>query len=156
MTVFNNKRLPIDTFQIDTERMVKGWYSDVYFRNISKILNQLSEEGYTFKDEDIGNIEVELQIFPRRRPFSIVGGIDEALALLKTATGYWDEDGNFVNTFSDLEVEACHDGEKGYYSGNPKDVDPIMKIRGRYKDFSILETPMLGSLTEASRIATNV
>ncbi|MGM0410396.1 MAG: nicotinate phosphoribosyltransferase [Bacillota bacterium] len=156
MTVFNNKRLPIDTFQIDTERMVKGWYSDVYFRNISKILNQLSEEGYTFKDEDIGNIEVELQIFPRREPFSIVGGIDEALALLKTATGYWDEEGNFVNTFSELEVEACHDGVKGYYSGNPKDVDPIMKIRGRYKDFSILETPMLGSLTEASRIATNV
>lgn len=156
MTVFNNKRLAIDTFQIDTERMVKGWYSDVYFRNISKILNQLSEEGYTFKDEDIGNIEVELQIFPRREPFSIVGGIDEALALLKTATGYWDEEGNFVNTFSELEVEACHDGVKGYYSGNPKDVDPIMKIKGRYKDFSILETPMLGSLTEASRIATNV
>ena len=156
MTVFNGERLPIDTFQIDRERMVEGWYSDVYFRNINKILNQLSKEGYTFKDEDIGNIEVEMQIFPRRRPFSVVGGIDEALALLKSGAGYWDDDGNFINTFSDLEVEACHDGVKAYYHGNPKNVEPVIKIRGRYRDFSILETPMLGSLTEASRIATNV
>ena len=156
MTVFNEKRLPIDTFQIDKERMVNGWYSDVYFRNISKILNQLSNEGYEFKEQDIGNIEVAIQIFPIRNPFCIVGGIDEALALLKSATGYWDDDGNFVNTFSELDVEACHDGVKGYYHGNPKNVNPIMRIRGRYRDFSILETPMLGSLTEASRIATNV
>jgi len=156
MSVFNEERLPIDTFQIDKERMVNGWYSDVYFRNISKILNQLSNEGYTYEEEDIGNIEVEMQIFPRRKPFSIVGGIDEALALLKTATGYWNEEGEFINTFSNLEVEACHDGVKGYYNGNPKNVDPVIKIRGRYRDFSILETPMVGSLTEASRIATNV
>mgnify|MGYP006278422929 FL=1 len=156
MSVFNGERLPIKTFQIDKERMVEGWYSDVYFRNISKILNQLSKEGYTYQEEDIGNIEVEMQIFPRRKPFCIVGGIDEALALLKSATGYWDEDGNFVNTFSELEVEACHDGVKGYYGGNPQNVDPVIKIRGRYRDFSILETPMVGSLTEASRIATNV
>lgn len=156
MTVFNGKRLPIDTFQIDKERMVEGWYSDVYFRNISKILNQLSNEGYIFKNQDIGNIEVEMQIFSRRRPFCILGGIDEALALLKSTTGYWDDEDNFVNTFSNLDVKACHDGMKAHYNGNPKNVEPVIKIRGRYRDFSILETPMLGSLTEASRIATNV
>jgi len=156
MTVFNGERLPVDIFQIDQGRMVKGWYSDVYFRNISKILERLSEEEYTFRGEDIGNIEVEMQIFPRRKPFCIIGGVDEALALLKTGTGYQDKGGNFVNTFDKLDIWACQDGEKSFYNGDPLNVEPVMKIRGRYRDFSILETAVIGSLAEASRIATNV
>lgn len=156
MSVFDGERLPIEIFQIDKDRMINGWYSDVYFRNITNILTTLSEEGYTFRDEDIGNIEVEMQIFPRRKPFCILGGIDEALAILKESTGYNNEDGEFVNTYDDLEVLACQDGQKGYYKGNPVRVDPIIKIRGRYRDFAHLETPIIGSLTEASRIATNV
>ncbi|ADQ14806.1 nicotinate phosphoribosyltransferase [Halanaerobium hydrogeniformans] len=156
MTIFNGERLETELFQLDRERMAAGWYSDVYFRNIAGILEKLSQEGYTFKGQNIGDIEVELQIFPRRQPFCIAGGIDEALSILKTATGYEDEAGNFVNTSSELEVKACHDGEKIFYSGNPHNVEPVLKIRGRYRDFSILETPILGSLTEASRIATNV
>lgn len=156
MTIFNGERLETKVFQLDRERMADGWYSDVYFRNIASILTKLSEEGYKFKKQDIGNIEVEMQIFPRRQPFCILGGIDEALSILKTAAGYKDQAGNFINTSSSLEIEACHDGEKAYYKGNPHNVDPVIKIRGRYRDFSILETPILGSLTEASRIATNV
>lgn len=156
MSVFDGERLPIDKFQIDKERMIRGWYSDVYFRNITNILTTLSEEEYTFKDEDIGNIEVEMQIFPRREPFCILGGIDEALAILKESTGYYNDSGEFVNTYDDLEVLACQDGQKGYYKGNPTRVNPIIKIRGRYRDFAHLETPIIGSLTEASRIATNV
>lgn len=156
MTVFDGERLPIEIFQIDKKRMEQGWYSDVYFRNVSKILTKLSEEGYTFKEEDIGNLEVEMQIFPRRQPFCILGGIDEALALLKTSTGYQNEDGEFIETYHDLEVLACQDGQRGYYSGNPGSVAPVIKIRGRYRDFAHLETPIIGSLTEASRIATNV
>ena len=31
-----------------------------------------------------------------------------------------------------------------------------MKVRGRYRDFAILETPTLGALTRGSRVATNV
>lgn len=156
MSIFDGERLPTDIFQIDKERMRRGWYSDVYFRNISKILTRLSEEGYRFKDEDIGNLKVEMQVFPRRKPFCILGGIDEALALLKSATGYQNQDGEFIDTYHDLEVLACQDGQKGYYNGNPNRVDPIIKIRGRYRDFAHLETPIIGSLTEASRIATNV
>ncbi|RCW82162.1 nicotinate phosphoribosyltransferase [Halanaerobium sp. DL-01] len=156
MTIFNGERLDRKVFQLDKERMSRGWYSDVYFRNISRILKKLSEEGYSYKGHDIGSIEVEMQIFPRRKPFCIVGGVDEALSILKTSAGYIDKDENFVNTSSELEVEACHDGEKARYSGDPHRVEPVLKIRGRYRDFSILETPILGSLTEASRIATNV
>jgi len=156
MTVFNGERLDAEVFQLDRERMAAGWYSDVYFRNISDILKKLSKEGYEFEGHNIGDIEVEMQIFPRRQPYCIVGGIDESLAILKVAAGYEDEEGNFVNTSDSLEVMACQDGSKAYYKGNPNNVQPVIKVRGRYRDFSILETPMLGSLTEASRIATNV
>ncbi|MFW6238771.1 MAG: nicotinate phosphoribosyltransferase, partial [Halanaerobiales bacterium] len=134
----------------------RGWYSDVYFCNIKKILWRLAQEDYCYDGEDIGNIQVEMQIFPRRKPFCILGGIDEVLALLKTCTGYLDEEDNFHNTSSYLDIEACYDGDKVYYSGNPDNVEPVLKIRGRYRDFASLETPIIGSLTEASRIATNV
>jgi nicotinate phosphoribosyltransferase len=156
MTVFNGERLESELFQLDRERMAAGWYSDVYFRNIARILEKLSKENYEFEGQDIGDIEVEMQVFPRRQPYCIVGGIDEALAILKVAAGYKNEAGEFINTANSLEVEACQDGDKAYYNGNPNNVEPVIKIRGRYRDFAILETPMLGSLTEASRIATNV
>ncbi len=156
MSMFDGERLSIETFQIDKKRMQQGWYSDVYFRNVSRILKKLSEEGYRFKKEDIGNLEVEMQIFPRREPFCILGGVDEALALLKAATGYENNRGEFVETYDELEVLACQDGQRGYYTGDPCRVDPIIKVRGRYRDFAHLETAIIGSLTEASRIATNV
>ena len=35
-------------------------------------------------------------------------------------------------------------------------VAPVMNVRGRYRDFAILETPTLGALTRGSRVATNV
>jgi nicotinate phosphoribosyltransferase len=40
--------------------------------------------------------------------------------------------------------------------GNPLNVEPVMKVRGRYRDFALLETPTLGVLTRSSRVATNV
>ncbi|MBS3810756.1 MAG: nicotinate phosphoribosyltransferase [Halanaerobiales bacterium] len=156
MSIFDGERLSIETFQIDKKRMQQGWYSDVYFRNVSRILKKLSEEGYRFKEEDIGNLEVEMQIFPRREPFCILGGVDEALALLKAATGYENNRGEFVETYDELKVLACQDGQRGYYTGDPCRVDPVIKIKGRYRDFAHLETAIIGSLTEASRIATNV
>ncbi len=156
LTIFNGERLPVEIFQLDKDRMVAGWYSDVYFRNISMILEKLSREDYRYNGQDIGDIHVEMQFFTRRKPCSIVGGIDEALAILKECTGYFDEEGNFINTYQELEVEACHDGEKVFYHGDPQNVEPVIKIRGRYRDFAMLETPILGSLTEVSRISTNV
>jgi nicotinate phosphoribosyltransferase len=40
--------------------------------------------------------------------------------------------------------------------GDPEDVLTVIEIRGRYRDFALLETPILGVLSRASRIATNV
>src|SRR5262245_16363198 len=55
-----------------------------------------------------------------------------------------------------MEVWAVHDGSEAAYDGNPMNVTPVMRVRGRYRDFAILETPTLGALTRGSRVATNV
>jgi len=86
MSLFTGKRLHKEIFQIDTERMRRGWYSDAYFANTVKILEFLSKEGYTFqgqgdlKDIDLsgvqnGDLMVEMQFFTRRKPFSLVAGV---------------------------------------------------------------------------------
>jgi nicotinate phosphoribosyltransferase len=167
MSVFNGKRLKKETFRIDSERMCRGWYSDAYFPNTVKILEELSKENYVFEGEsDIKNIDcrqvkngdvrAEMQFFTRRKPYSLIAGVDEALAILQECTGYFDEDGCFVNTYDSLEVEAVQDGTFAMYDGDPMQVQPVLKVRGRYRDFAILETPILGVLTETTRIATNV
>src|SRR5579883_2842961 len=165
MSVFNGRRLPPDVFKLDTERLPQGWYSDKYFLNIAHLLQELARLDYHFagalppgveRDEiDTGNLVVEMQIFTRRQPFSVVVGVDEALAILRVATGYYEGE-RFVNTFDQLEVEAVQDGVILPYGGSPLDVLPVLRIRGRYRDFAVLETPILGALTEATRVATNV
>nr|WP_269438224.1 nicotinate phosphoribosyltransferase [Phosphitispora fastidiosa] len=145
--------------------MRKGWFSDAYFGNTVMVLDALaSEPGYMFTgNSDIpvgeinnGNVIIEMQFFTRRKPFSVVAGVDEALAILEECTGYFDKDGKFVNTYNQLEVDAVHDGTFSYYSGNPLEVQPVLRVRGRYRDFAVLETTILGVLTEATRVATNV
>ncbi len=167
MSVFTGTRLPTEVFQLDTQRLPYGWYSDKYFLNIAELLTDLATLGYRFEGTnrvpgmearavETGNIEVEMQWFTRREPFSLIAGVDEALAILQAGAGYYDDAGHFVNTFDQLEVEAVQDGVVVPYSGNPRRVLPILKVRGRYRDFAMLETPTLGALTEATRVATNV
>lgn len=169
MSIFDNRRLTNETFKLDAERMRVGWYSDKYFENIVGMLSGLNQRKYGFSGRstrltaagidpsglDIGNLEVEMQWFTRRRPFSVIAGVDKTLAMLQLCTGYV-EDGQFINTYEQLEVEAVHDGVKAGYDGDPMNVQPVIKVRGRYRDFALLETPTLGTLTRATRIATNV
>ncbi len=168
MTIFNRQRLSVETFKLDIERMRQGWYSDKYFANINHMLTTLSQQGYTYSGADhnllpgispegilTSDIEVEMQWFTRRPGTTIVVGVDKALAMLRTCTGYWEGD-TFVNTAEALEVDAVHDGELVQYNGNPGRVQPVIRVRGRYRDFALIETPTLGILTRASRVATNV
>jgi len=168
MSVFNDKRLGNETFKLDIERMRKGWYSDKYFVNIALMLAELSKQNYVYAGKypnlpkefcpdclSAGDIEVEMQWFTRRPGKTIVVGLDKALTMLKTCTGYFDGD-RFVDTSANLQVWALEDGETVTYEGDPLNVQPVMRVRGRYRDFALLETPTLGSLTRSSRIATNV
>ncbi len=166
MSAFDGIRLPSSTFKLDTERLRTGWYSDKYFLNIANLLRDLAATGYSFEGDGVphdidraaictGDIEVEMQWFTRREPFSVIAGVDEALAILRENTGYI-HDGQFINTFGRVKVEAVQDGVILPYDGNPMNVLPVIRVRGRYRDFAVLETPTLGALTEASRVATNV
>ena len=168
MSIFDRQRLTNSTFKLDIDRMRQGWYTDKYFVNVAVMLSALAEEGYTFqgdsprippslKDVKIqpGDIEVEMQWFTRRHGTTLVVGVDKSLAMLRHCTGYWDGD-KFIDTSANLQVWAVHDGCKVYYDGNPEQIQPVLRVRGRYRDFAILETPTLGILTRASRVATNV
>ena len=167
MSIADGKRLPPDVFKIDAERMRRGWYTDAYFSNVALILRTLAEKGYRFTgkhrvlkttdfildnldDVDVGNMVVEMQFFTKRKPFSIAAGTDEAIAILQECCGYFESDGEFVSTYDQVEVYAVQDGAKLL----PR--VPAMKVRGRYRDFAILETPILGALARRTRIATNV
>jgi len=170
MSVFDDRRLGAETFKLDVARMRRGWYSDKYFDNIVTLLSGLVREGYTFAgqsealaargvrldDVHTGDIEVEMQWFTRRAPFSVVVGVDKALAMLKECTGHFDEAGEWVPTYDTLEVTAVQDGFVAPYGGDPNVVTPVLKVRGRYRDFAPLETPTLGALTRNTRVATNV
>jgi len=167
MTTFNRSRLTNDVFKLDVERMRQGWYSDKYFENISAMLAHLAAGGYRYAggaprlnapdlDEvEVGNLEVEMQWFTRRPGSTIVVGVDKCLEMIRHCAGYF-EDGRFIGTWDQLQVEAVHDGDVVRYSGDPKRVMPVIRVRGRYRDFALLETPTLGILTRASRVATNV
>lgn len=168
MSIFNDQRLTNTTFKLDIDRMRRGWYSDKYFTNIAYMLAELSKRGYTYRGlepklppgislQDIhnGDIEVEMQWFTRRPGTTIVVGVDKALTMLRHCTGYFEGD-TFIDTSDNLEVWAVNDGSTVTYDGDPLNVQPVIRVRGRYRDFAILETPTLGILTRASRVATNV
>jgi len=168
MSAFDGKRLDNATFKLDIERMRQGWYSDKYFCNIAQMLTILSKANYCYqgksprlKDIDLtggissGDLEVEMQVFTRRRGKTVVVGVDKSLAMLRHCTGYQDG-AKFIDTSNDLEVWAVQDGDVVHGTGDPLQVEPVMRIRGRYRDFAMLETPILGVLTRSSRVATNV
>ena len=152
--ITDKKRLPVETFKNDAKRMREGYYSDDYFENQRKILETLAKEGYRLDGVDIGNIEVLMQVFTRRDPFSIVAGTDNALAILRECTGNTDiktyDSEVWVNTSGELDIKCVHDGAK------VKKWEPVMHIKGRYRDFANLETLYLGVLAKQTRVATNV
>jgi nicotinate phosphoribosyltransferase len=168
MSIFDGKRLDNNTFKLDADRMRKGWYTDKYFSNIAEMLTILSKSGYCYQGNSprlkninltegisSGDLEVEMQVFTRRKGTTISVGLDKSLAMLKMCTGYWEDD-KFIDTSANLEVWSVQDGAIIHGTGDPLLVEPVMRIRGRYRDFAILETPILGVLTRSSRVATNV
>jgi nicotinate phosphoribosyltransferase len=163
MSVFNHQRLTNEILKLDIDRLRQGWYSDKYFVNITRMLSQCRLENYSYKGNhnrvaekyDLssakpGDIEVEMQWFTRHPGKTIIVGVDKALAILKSCTGYWENE-KFVNTSDHLQVWAVEDGVTSEYSGDPMRVQPVLRVRGRYGDFANLETPTLGILTRASR-----
>jgi len=160
----NSRNLSPDLYDFDYDGLRRGYYSDAYFANGARVLQRLSEEGARFGGRyprpgvahlDLsrvvtGDIEVEMQFFPKREPYSLAAGIDAAITILRECTGYFAPDGSFVNTADALEIEAVPEGCK------LKPRAPALKVRGRYRDFAAQETTTLGVMARATLVATNV
>ncbi len=88
-----------------------------------------------------------MQVFQKED--SILGGIDEAIAVLKTSAGHYDG-GEWIPGWDRLQVHALKEGDLIA----PRET--VMTIEGDYSVFAHLETVYLGSLARRSLIMRNV
>ena len=89
-----------------------------------------------------------MQVFQRKE--SILGGIDEAIAVLKQCSGARRADGGWEDGWDRLEVHALREGDV---------ISPwetVMTIAGPYSLFAHLETVYLGCLARRTLIMRNV
>jgi nicotinate phosphoribosyltransferase len=129
-------RLDPRIFRLPVERIRRGYYSDVYFVYTKQVLEA---EDYRPR--------VTMQVFQKQQ--SLLGGIDEALAVLKLCAGY-DADGTWVPGWDQLEVHALREGDR------IAPHESVLTIEGDYSLFAHLETVYLGSLARRSLIMRNV
>jgi nicotinate phosphoribosyltransferase len=88
-----------------------------------------------------------MQVFQKED--SILGGIDEAIAVLKTCSGHSDN-GEWVPGWDQLQVHALREGDRIA----PRET--VLTIEGDYALFAHLETVYLGSMARRSLIMRNV
>src|SRR5574338_22694 len=119
-------RLDPEIFNLPVEKMRDGYYSDKYFVRAREIL---AVDDYP--------PHVTMQVFGKQHAF--LGGIDEAIAILKLCSFDWDA----------LEVSALFDGDE------IAPWAPVMLIEGPYDAFAHLETLYLGVLARRTRVGTN-
>jgi nicotinate phosphoribosyltransferase len=106
--------------------MREGYYSDKYF---VRARETLLEDGHS--------PVVKMQVFGKAKAY--LGGMDEAIAILKLCSDDWDT----------LTVHALYDGDE---------IEPwetVMTIEGPYASFAQLETLYLGVLARRTRVGTN-
>jgi len=132
----HRQRLDPATFRLPLERIREGYYTDAYF-NYAKDL--LEAEGR--------HPRVLMQVFQKKE--SVLGGIDEAVAVLKEGAGRFTPDG-FENAWEQLEVHALHEGDA--ISSH----ETVMTVEGDYALFVHLETVYLGCLARRTMVMRNV
>ncbi|HTU98221.1 MAG TPA: quinolinate phosphoribosyl transferase [Solirubrobacteraceae bacterium] len=119
------------------DRIREGYYSDAYFVLTKSLLETEGEHPH-----------VTMQVFQKED--SILGGIDEAIAVLKTSAGHYDGAGEWVPGWDRLRIHALREGDRIA----PRET--VMTIEGDYSLFAHLETVYLGSLARRSLIMRNV
>lgn len=119
-------RLDPAIFNLPVEKMRAGYYSDKYFVRARDVLRA-----------DHCSPRVTVQVFGKAD--ALLGGIDEAIAILKLCSDDW----------SRLNVRALHDGD----TISPWEV--VLEIEGPYDDFAHLETLYLGVISRRTRVGTN-
>jgi nicotinate phosphoribosyltransferase len=135
-TQAERQRLDPSVFRLPVERIRFGYYSDAYFNYTKELL-----EG------ENRHPRVTMQVFQKEH--SLLGGIDEAIAILKLCSGC-DEEGGWRDGWDRLEVHALHEGDE------IAPHETVMTIEGDYSLFAHLETVYLGSLARRSLVMRNV
>jgi nicotinate phosphoribosyltransferase len=126
-SVPTRSRLDPEVFALPVEKIREGYYTYAYF-NFTRQL--LVETGH--------RPAVTMQVFQKQH--SVLGGIDEAIAVLKLCSDDWGA----------LEVQALHEADE---------IEPwetVLQIDGDYALFAHLETVYLGVLARRTRIMRNV
>jgi nicotinate phosphoribosyltransferase len=121
------RRLPPEVFDLPVEKMQAGYYTDAYFNHARETL--LS---------DGRRPRVVMQVFQKKNAY--LGGMDEALAILKLCSHDWES----------LTVHALYDGD------SIEPYETALLIEGDYTLFAHLETAYLGVLSRRTLITTNV
>lgn len=121
-------------FQVATEDEIKNAdTTDVYFTRTKEILEK----------EGRGDLRVTAEIttssLPRNWDFGILAGVEEAAHLLEGV---------------DVNVKSFPEGTLFHANDVTGIREPVMVLEGRYTDFCLYETPLLGLLCQASGIAT--
>ena len=137
MATQTQARLDPAIFRLPVDRIRHGYYSDAYFVYTKEVLE---DEGH--------HPHVTMQVFQKKE--SVLGGIDEAIAILKLCSGREAEEGGWINGWNELEVHALREGDQIA----PRET--VMTIEGDYSLFAHLETVYLGVLARRSLIMRNV
>ncbi len=120
------KRLDPSIFHLPVDKMRSGYYSDKYFVRTREVLLA-----------DRHRPPVLMQVFCKSHAY--LGGIDEAIAILKLCASPW----------QDLVVHALYDGDEF------EPWETVMTIEGPYDAFAHLETLYLGVLARRTRVGSN-
>ncbi len=127
MATLTRRRLDPGIFDLPVEKMRAGYYTDAYFNHARAALL-----------EDGRHPTVTMQVFQKKT--SYLGGMDEAIAILKLCSDDW----------GSLTVHALYDGDP------ITPYETVMTIEGDYTIFAHLETLYLGTLARRTLITTNV
>src|SRR5438552_1272755 len=119
-------RLDPEIFHLPVDKMREGYYSDKYFVRTRELL---LKDGH--------RPCVTMQVFGKAHAF--LGGIDEAIVILKLCSMEWLE----------LEVSALYDGDE------IAPWETVLLIEGPYDAFAHLETLYLGVLARRTKVGTN-
>jgi nicotinate phosphoribosyltransferase len=130
-------RLDPATFNLPVGRLRAGYYSDAYFNSTKELLE--AEDRHP---------RVLMQVFQKQD--SLLGGIDEAIAVLKVGAGHRGDDGVWLPGWDDLVVHALHEGDRI----EPRET--VLTIEGDYAQFAHLETVYLGCMARRSLVMRNV
>jgi len=106
--------------------IIEGKITDVYFERTLKILKAK-------KINPVVKAEFIAKSLPENWPWAIFAGLEEAVYLMKHLS---------------IKVRAMKEGTVFY------PYEPVMEIEGRYQDFCVYETAILGLICQASGVAT--